>query len=422
MIWVRKGFVNLLTVVLLFSLLGAAGAVAFNQTLGKPDKVKQLLADAKVYERTTGAFLETSQTETLNNGGDSTLALNSATVKRFADQAFPAALVQSSADTFIDAHYAWLSGETALPEFTIDVTAAKQDFADRVGANVATRLEGLSVCTNEQVTQLQIPIDPLSVTCRPPNLDPKTEGARVTAEIINGEFLENSVITPETLNQNDEGAGAPYYKQLSWVPAAFQIGQNGPVILGALAVLSALGVIFIHVQRRKGIRRTGIVLLVAGLLLIIFKFMTDSLANRFESQVLSGTASQLEQPQDNFLSSVSSQIAQTNLKFGLVFIALALIILIALAINREGRSRKPKATPTPDTLRAPSAATNKPSPISYEDEISPLPPRQPSATAGEITDRIRVTRPSGPPKLPTQPINKPQPTKPKRRKPPRLVQ
>lgn len=421
----RKGFVAFLAFVLLVSLLGVASAYNFRTNLAQPHKVEAWLADSGVYDHLVKAALSQAQDDSAKNGTGISVSYDNPEVKSAAKSAFNTQLVQESANKFIEGNYSWLSGKSTKPDLNIDLTGAKQSFADKVGQYVTNRLSALPVCTPEQLAKLQIPIDPVSANCRPGSLDPKTEGSRVADEVMNsGEFLNKPVVTADTISGNNR----PYYEKLSSLPTAYRLVQNLVWVFGLIIIICSLGIVFIHPDRRKGIRGLGISFALAGVLLIATKLISGTIADKLEHAALTGgTKAELDVPFTKFLHSAESQLTQSNMLFGAIFGVIGLAVFAYLFITREGRVSKKSRQ-----VNAPASPSETPTLSSPEDR-----PQQPPVTSG-VSDRLRPPRPSGPPvvggtphasnrrpalsPLP-RPVDQQQGgTRPRPPKPPRLIQ
>jgi hypothetical protein len=357
--WLRKSLGHLLAVLFLVSLLGIAVCVSANRNLSQPDKLKGWLSDSKIYDNLIAGTLEKAEKDEAKAGDADTVSLSDATVQQAAEKAFSPQLLQQSVNTFLDANYAWLQGKTPTPSFTIDLTDAKATFAQRVGKIVGDRLASLPACTPDQLAKIQIPVDPLTVTCRPASLDPTTEAKRVTDEITASDFLSQPEVTASSLGRDENSQDKPYYEKLAWAPTAYKIGQKAPLILAALAILLALLVIFLHPEQRKGIRKVAFVMAFAGILLVASKYITDFFVNKFEDKLFAGNVTdQLQTSRSNLLEQVEAAFIQTNLWFGIAFLILAAVLLIWLFQSRERRSKV-------STVRAPqnpSPAEQTPAP------------------------------------------------------------
>lgn len=400
MVWLRKGLVHFFALVMFLTLLGSVWSIGINRDFGNPARVKSLLSESKVYDKAVSAVLNNAQRDAETNGTASDVSLQDPAVQAAAKQAFSPQLLEKTANTFIDANYAWLQGKTSTPQFNIDLTSAKQDFANRVGQYVQTRLAGLPVCTAAQQAALQIPVDSLSVSCRPATLDPKTEGARITSEVNSSDFLSKPVLTPDTLGRDQSSQNKkPYYLQASKLPQIYRLAQKAPLILGAIALLSALLIIITAPERRRGWRRIGAVFLAAGIVLIASKFIADVAVHRLEqTKSHDGIVSQLQQPRNDVLNKAEAELVQANLIAGVIFVVLAVAIFGGLYQTRESKPRKPIVT----REVPPPQRQGTENDLNRANDIK-LAPRRPTGT----TDT-----PTGPPTL--KPPNKP--------KPPRLIQ
>lgn len=415
MIWLRKGVVHLFAVILLFALLGGVTAAGFNRTLAQPDKLKTWLTESNIYDQTVSDTLHTAQ----NSGQtDSSVSLENAQVRQAAEEVFTPQLVQKNVDLFIDANYAWLQGKTAEPEFKIDLSGSKQTFAQKIGTLVQTRLSGLPVCTTTQLAQLQIPTDPLTVSCRPATLDVKPESQRVAREVMDGRFLNQPVITASNLDSLDtdgdqsqqKQASTPYYQNFSQAPTIYKVAVKLPYICAALAIVSLLVIFWAAPSRRRGIRRVGFVFLSAGVLLFFARYMSDSAVARFQHNTLNQTAAQqLQKPLGDLLHRIESSWMQAHLLFAVLFTVMALAAFIYLFATRQRAaavsspaSSRPDATADSDTTYSANAAAN----------IAPILDEAPASKPALAESR----RPSGQGQAPLA-IKKPRP-----RRSPRLIQ
>lgn len=381
MTWLRKGTVHLLSLVLLLALVGGALATGFNLAFSQPDRVKNWLRESKIYDHFVGYAVTEAQKTAGDNEPTGAVSLNDVAVQQAAQSAFPPRLVQDSVNTFLDSNYAWLQGKTDTPAFTIDLTAAKQSFAEQVGQYVRTYSAGLPACTAAQLTALSAqPVNPLSATCRPAATTPEALGAEATRQIATGDFLRDSVITPDNLTPEDDQTNPetnqPYYQQLAHAPQAYQFAQKLPLLLGILALLSAIGIIFIAPRKRLGLRRLGIILTIAGLTLLAIKSAADFGFQKLEATVFDKTSTgQLEQSLTDFAHRAEAALTQTHLLFGLACLLLALISFAILFMTRHpkpatpskpkppaGPASPPELPPTGRAAPAPAAQTKPPKP------------------------------------------------------------
>jgi hypothetical protein len=402
---VRKGIIYLLSLLLLATLVGTAVATSTNNTLGKPKKVETYLAESKLYDHFITYTADQAKKTNGDNDQSGSVSLSDAAVQSAAQSAFTPKVIQQGVNTFIDSNYAWLEGKTATPEFKIDLSSQKQTFAQRVGQYVKTYTAGLPVCTTAEAAQQQS-TDPLSATCRPSNLTPEAAGAQVTQRLsTTGDFLSNPVVTPKSINPEGNQQSKPYYQKLSHLPQLYRLGIKLPYIFAILSLLSAFGIIFLSLERRKGVRKVGIILLIAGIGLVALKFIADLAFRKVEHRVFnSASVGQLQQSLTDFAHRVESSMVRTDLWFGIGFLLLAAIIFGILAGTRQ---KDDNSSPN-DTPATPVEATTQP-----DDKSGPL-----------IFSRKRLKRPTNGgvpagPKLGGEPPAAPAP---KPKKPPRLIQ
>lgn len=421
--WARKGFVGFLAFILFISLLWGVSAYNVQANLSHPEKIETWLAESGIYDNLVNAALSQAQQDGDKNGTSISVSYKNAEVQKAAQSAFSKDLLKSNVNKFIEANYSWLSGKTPVPEFSIDLTEAKKNFAGQVGKYVTEHLAALPACTPEQLAKLQIPVDPSIVSCRPGSLDPKTEGDRVAEEVANSQdFLEKPVITADSLNGE---TSKPYYEKLKNLPKFYQVGQHLAWIMALVALICTIGIIFIHPSHRKGIRRVGTTLTLAGVLLIATKLVSDKLTDGLKDYVLTGgTKGQLDEPLTKFLHTAESQLSQSNVLFGTILVVIGIVIFVYLFVTRDGKQRKqpPKhhqtniSTPTENKPVVSDPVSQSTAPVDH----------------GDLSNRLRPQRPSGPPPLGTRPAQRPparagQPTtpnssRPRPPRPPRLIQ
>lgn len=422
--WVRKSFVGLLSLVLLSSLLVTAFSVSFVLNLRQPSRIESWLSDSKVYDHFVSSVIDQSRETTRRTSAPGEMIAvpapaTDAAIKQAAEQAFSAQLLQQSTETFIRSNYAWLEGKTTTPDFTIDLTAAKMDFANRVGEYIRQSSAKLPVCTSTELAILQggarqggttqeTTVDPLTASCRPATVTPEAMAAETTARLsTSDDFLSNPVITAKTLNPRDnKGGSRPYYVKLAKLPQAYQASQKLPLVTAAVVLLSGLGIVLLSSKRRKGWQRVSLILILAGGLLIAVRFAADAVLQRLQHRVFNPSSEgQLQNALIDFVHRVESALVRTDFWFGIICLALAVGIIIALL--------KTRATPATNAAFIPAEHET------HHTE-SPLPPSpaNPQHTAASITPSIHEPIKSKPNAVATVA----EISKPSRPKPPRLIQ
>lgn len=380
----RKTLLVLLGIVLFGSLLGVALSTSAKMTIYNPDKVEQWISQSKLYDHFVSTAAERGQAAVGSTSeNDNVTSLSDTAVQDAAKTAFSKQLVEQSINSVIESNYAWLRGETDTPEFKIDLTGAKQSFAQEVGAYVTTSLSSLPVCTNAQLAQMQN-VDPLSMTCRPSNVDPKTAGQQVTQQIIDSdELLSNTVLTAQTINPDPTSQSDPYYEKFSQLPKAYQFSEKLPYIFAGLTVLSALVFILLFSSRRNGIKWTAIILTVAGLLLVTTKLTSDLAFKQLENRVFNTSSDgEVQKSLTSFFHQIESASTTIQMYFGIAFLLLAIVLFFVSRTRKEVGPTEPNLppisveTPKPATKAAtPRIRTNKPT--TQKPATSPKPKKRP---------------------------------------------
>jgi len=351
MIWLRNGIVYLLSLLFFTTLLTGVITTNINIALAHPNKLEAWLNQSGLYSSFVDTAIKQADVSSGGSGGSNTVSLSDAAVHQAAQAAFSPALLQQDANTFLNSNYAWLEGKTSKPSFVIDFTNAKLTFAQQVGQYVTTHLGSLPRCTTSQIAAMPN-FDPLSVTCRPASISAAAEGTRVSQSIASGSgFLSNPVITADTISPSSNGNSQAYYKKFSLAPKVYQWAIKLPLIIAGVALLSALGIVYISSRKRKGLRRVAIILAFAGAIFIATRFAADFGLKQLETQAFNNSSlGDMQQSLTAFARLVASQIVKINLYFGIAFVAIAVIIFIAIVTTRDRKAKfKTKVTDTPAT-------------------------------------------------------------------------
>lgn len=339
MIWLRNFVVYLLSSLFFVVLLTTAFATSINVAFGSPTKLETWLDQSGIYGSFVDAAMKQAQSSTTDAGGSNGISLSDVAVQQAAKAAFSPTLLQKDVNTFLDANYSWLKGTVAKPSFTIDLTSAKQTFGQQVGQYVTAHLASLPVCTYAQSLNYQT-IDPLLATCRPSSVNAVAEGTKLSNQITSGTgFLSTPLITETSLG-GTAGTSKPYYEQYSIAPKVFQFATKLPLILGALAIVSALTIVFASPRRRKGLRKLGYTLIYAGAMLIATKFVSDMVLKNVQGKLFNDPSMvDIKNSLISFINLLESQIVKINLYFGIAFVAIAIIIFFTLIKTRDKKSK-----------------------------------------------------------------------------------
>lgn len=357
MIWLRNFVVYLLSSLFFVALLTTAFATSINIAFGKPTKLESWLDQSGIYTSFVDAAIKQAKSSTTTSGGSNGISPSDVAVQQAATAAFSPTLLQQNVNKFLDANYAWLRGSVAKPTFAIDFTGAKQAFGQQVGQYVTAHLASLPVCTYAQSLNYQA-IDPLLATCRPSGISAAAEGTKLANQIVSGSgFLSDPLITENTLG-GTTGSGKAYFEKYAIAPKIFRFATKVPLILGALALISAVVIVFVSPKRRKGLRKLGYTLTYAGVILIATKFVGDIVLKNVQGKLFNGASVvDIRGSLISFINLLESQIVKINLYFGIAFVVLAGLVFVTLIMTRDKKAKaKTEVTDTPTTDSEPETA------------------------------------------------------------------
>ncbi len=178
--------------------------------LGTPQPVQRALSESGIYTISIPNLLQSQQVGTLAD-----LPVQQPEVQEAIQKAFPPALLEQYSNTVITATYDWVQGRSQSPNFQIDLTEAKVNFANNIAAYVQQRSAALPICTTAPSTT---EINPYTLSCRPRQASPEAIATQAKQEIMSSGFLENSVLTADTIKDSN---GRPLSEQLQMVPKTY---------------------------------------------------------------------------------------------------------------------------------------------------------------------------------------------------------
>lgn len=365
MIWLRRLFVGILSLVMLVALLGTASSFSIINTFNKPAKVESWLNQSGIYNDLLNKTVKQAETS-INSDGQGTN--DNTEIVKAAQAAYPTTAFQKDLNSFITSNYNWLQGKAATPNFKIDLTGAKQNFASSFSQYTQSQLLNLPSCTLKQSEELST-TNPLALTCLPEGTSVASLQQQIDTEIANsGAFLNNPVITADTINQNNNNQGQPYYQRYSKAPQVYQQSQKIPLVLAAIALVCVIIVFFIADRKRHGLRDISIILLLSGLLILGASLSADSITKKVDKKLITKSSGSIEPALLNFSHYAEHAISKLNKDFAIGYIALAVIILLILLIARlRSRSssglrpdKKDKKAARKQTKRRPDAPSLNP--------------------------------------------------------------
>jgi len=356
-------------------ILLVAVVAALVMTFHSPKKIEKSLSESGVYSTFVDSALQEIQKATSKEGssGDK-VPINDPAIKTAAQQAFTPQLLQQSTENVLDGTFDWLAGKTPTPNFKIDLTAAKQTFANAVGAAAAQRVTGLPECTVVQMQQLTADMDPFALACRPPGFDIAAAQSKVTNDIATSkEFLGTPVITPQTMPKN--GQGKTIFEEANQAPKIYKWINASPWLLAILAVIAGGITMALYESRRRGLRNLAMSLAGTGIFLLFISYVNNRLFGQFSrpggglSKNLQGS---FQQTGIKAASSIVHSILSVIMWFGIIYLVIGVASLLVLHFTKPktDTNKKPDSKPeepstTPDEKTEPKA----------EEPQSPKPPK-----------------------------------------------
>lgn len=311
------------------ALFGMAWANIGLRTIHDREVVKGWFEKSDFYHQVVDVVLEkardsaTEQDEQQKSDSVGSLPVNDPAIQSIAKQAFSPDLLKTSVESLLDGSYDWLDGTTKDIAFSIDLTSAKQQLADGLGAYVTNRTTALPVCTPAQTGDF----DGFTATCRPSALSAAAAGANFTSDLLKQDFLKDPIITSSKLKvKDDEGREVALSsdKKATAVKTAYQRSTQLPLALATLSLLLVLGIVFVSSDRLKGIRKASHVFLVNGLaLLILFAGVGFSLTKGTDSLAETGAKT----PQQTKLMIDFAKAVVSDIKGALLIYTVAFIVI-----------------------------------------------------------------------------------------------
>jgi len=322
---------NFRLVLLLFALV-----TAFALVFGQPDQIKQALRSNDTYEKA----IETTLNEATKNreGQESPDAAAQKQIKEAAKSAITPQVAQSTVEQIIDGTYHWLQGKSTAPDFKVDLTPVIKSFVAKTSEATTKRLRKLPPCTVEQLRQLDPhDLDYTSLDCAPPGLNATVVRQQIERGLAGGEneFFRKPVLTAETFSQGKNGETV--FEQANSAPQYFQWAMLLPWILGTLAVLLGVGVLFLSENKRKGVRSLAGSSLGVGIFVAIsslISYFLFSRASQPDGNIERVTSGGFEQVLLGIVNSLGGLISRNLLIIGAIYIVLGIIGLVVLRLKK----------------------------------------------------------------------------------------
>lgn len=305
---------------------------------GTPQVLKGAVADSGAYNTFVDSGLDSALKEQDKNTQD--IPLDRQEVKAAVQSAFPPSFLQSNTEQVIESVYAWLQAKTPEPNFHIDLTGAKQNLINSLADYAAKRTTSLPACTIQQLRDLQgRDIDPFSVSCLPPGLSADSVRQKVVSDLSGDkDFLKDTVITEATLPKNEKGQ--TLFEQARQAPDIYNKATRAPTVFAALALFAAAGVIFLHEERRRGIRSVGYSFISVGVIVFVSTWLVGFGMDRLKSP-----GGPLAKVSDNtfqyslldIVTRVTHALNSRLYTFCAAYVILGIVMFIALKVAAQGQ-------------------------------------------------------------------------------------
>jgi hypothetical protein len=267
MLFVRKMLLVLAVSFLPGLLFVTAVTYGVNAIIGKPEPVKEVLKDSGIYSSVTSQVLKDTDK---SKGDSSDVSLENKAIKKAALSIFSPSVVEENSEKAIDGIYNWLEGDTPLPDFSLNFTSLKAQFASKVGKEAQKRAAKLPICALGTFPKTT---DPFKANCLPYGITPKQIGEQTKNDILKGEgFLEDPVLSAENIKSENSNLSV-FADQYKNVPPTYQKLQIAPVVFGVLSLIAAAAIILLSPTKVKGLFRVGVTIIVIGIAMLIFAWV-----------------------------------------------------------------------------------------------------------------------------------------------------
>ncbi len=361
----RKIAVFIATSLLTFLLFSTVTATTL-ATIVNPSNIKNWLNRSGIYYGAVDAILDSAAGAKQKETGDDLEIFSSPEIQKAVKVSFPPGFLQGLAENFIDGNFAWLEGKSEEPTFNIDLTKAKKNLAKNIVGAAFTRYKSLPVCK----TMPSADTDPLSATCRVPGYDISKDAKKAEKELASSKniFGDPPVLTADSLSlEGGDGKKQPYYERLSFLPSLYGFLKFAPFLFGILSAGAILVLVFMSSERRQGIRRATVALLVSAGLLLASAWIIKATISSSKLKLAdagSSTAAFMQKTVLSIGSDIGSQLIKIDLYFGVAFALVGGGLLTVLVYSNRGRNIakesevKTTANSKPETKEGPSKPNN----------------------------------------------------------------
>ncbi len=319
-------------VLLLFTIAGA-----LTLTFQNPSGIKTALDKSNAYSTAVDSAVIGLEKQVSKPQPGEDQHIDTAVLSKGVRTALTPQVVQNASEQFIDGVYHWLEGKSEQPDFKVDLSSAKQAFIASVTQSARERLTSLPSCTVEQLRTMDVnEIDPLSTPCLPPGFNIDQAVQKASNDLANSEdFLDDTVITADDLGALGGKQGQKsenIFEKFSFLPKIYGLMQPVLWLTGLGLVLLALAMIFLDKDRRSGIKKVAVTLVVMGIL-----FGVSLIAYGFIFKKANVNNPNTPPALVNVITQLIGQFNQALLWFVGTYIVLGTAMLVALRLTRPAK-------------------------------------------------------------------------------------
>lgn len=336
-----------LTSVLVMLLFVLAFDVGLIRSVGRPATVKKVLADSGVYDTLVPNAL--NQVKQINTSAGN-IPLTDSVIKSAAVSTFTPSQIEQYANQIIDSTYAWLDGKTATPQFQIDLSGAKNTFADNVAKAMQDKYASLPVCTSYSAASF----DAYSASCLPPGVTAAQAADTLKSQVLGGQgFLDQPVVNADTIKSS--GSNQTVFNNQQ-IPKNYQRAKKAPLIATVLALLVAAGIVLLSASKRRGLRRVGIALAVVGIFMLLLAWGLNKVFTQNVLPSIKLDSSVVQQQAKTVATDLEQAVDKNYWMFGIIYAVIgASLVGGSEFLLLSDRDKKPKHEPkTPDNEAAAS--------------------------------------------------------------------
>ncbi len=258
--FIKKTLLGLSVSILTITLLIFGIAFGLHQVFGTPTAIKHALHDSGFYDHVVTLALDKAQKEQAT--GEQPIPVDRQDIEQAIQKSISPTYLQDQTEKTLDSVYDWLHGKTPTLSFSINVGDTKTRLADGLANYTIEHLSSLPACPAGSGSNQDI--DPFSATCVPAGVDINTVATKAKGQLLNSGFLKDGDINASSIKT---GEGKTLQDQVKQVPKIYKIVVWAIYGAGLLALLSALGVIFLSRDKRSGIKKVAIIAIPVGVLL-----------------------------------------------------------------------------------------------------------------------------------------------------------